>query len=298
MSWLKLTEKSLYLMEGGEYTKKVDLRDYNGEQALDIPFDWFRGQGSNVPMVVAIAQSTTDTEPAPKPIVIPPVASAAPTPAAKPLFGGKELASRILTYMDRKGYTIFKGSREYNIVYIEGMNPNGRLNSDADNVFNDIRLVIEVISGKPRIVGGPWLATTEPGRHYVKHPMNAKGAARIQFNQYTAWQVGVHNGNHEALIQIGGAVTVHRDFDRNGIRTGDQLDTGYFGINQHNGFDNPVGHVGKASAGCLVGRSRAEHKQFMALIKQDWRYQQDNKFTFTSTIIPGDDLVKQFTVLP
>ena len=41
MSWLKLTEKSLYLIEGGEYLKKVDLRDYNGERALDIPFDCF-----------------------------------------------------------------------------------------------------------------------------------------------------------------------------------------------------------------------------------------------------------------
>ena len=294
MSWLKLTEKSLYLMEGGEYLKKVDLRDYTGEQALDIPFDWFKGQGGNVPLVVAIAQSTTDIEPQPKPITIAPITSVAPKQPAKPLSSGKDLASRILAYMDSKGYTIFEGVREYNIVYVEGMNPDGTLNSDADNVFNDIRLVIEVINGKPRIVGGPWLATTEPGRHYVKRPMNAKGAARIQFNQYTAWQVGIHNGNHEGLIQIGGSVTVHRDFDRNCIRTGDKLDTGYFGINQHNGFDNPVSHVGKASAGCLVGRSRAEHKQFMKLIKQDWRYQQDKQFIFTSTVIPGDDLAKQF----
>ncbi|MEO0770026.1 MAG: hypothetical protein AAFY72_11450 [Cyanobacteria bacterium J06649_4] len=52
--------------------------------------------------------------------------------------------------------------------------------------------------------------------------------------------------------------------------------------------------MGKASAGCLVGRSRAEHKQFMSLIKQDWRYKKDRKFVFTSTVIAGDDLVKQF----
>ncbi|MEO1621738.1 MAG: hypothetical protein AAFU53_11995 [Cyanobacteria bacterium J06632_3] len=295
MPWLKLTEKSLYLMEGGEYLKKVDLRDYNGEQALDIPFDWFRDRSRNLPMVVAISQNTTDVEPKPKAIVIPPV-SPAPSakPVSKPPSTGKDLASRILAYIASKGYTIFEGMREYNIVYVEGMDPSGRLNRDVDNVFNDIRLVIEVIDGKPRIVGGPWLATTEPGRHYVKNPMNAKGAARIQFNQYRAWQVGSHNGNHEALIQTGGTVTVHRDFDRNGLRTGDRLDTGYFGINQHNGYDNPVNHVGKASAGCLVGRSRAEHKQFMRLIKQDWRYQQDKQFIFTSTIIAGDDFVKHF----
>ncbi len=282
MAWLKLTEKSLYLMEGGHYLKKTDLREHNGEQALDIPFDWFQEQGDNIPMVVAIAHNATATEPTPH---------AAPTPS---IFSGKDLASRILSYMSRKNYTIFEGPKEYNIVYVEGLDIDGKLNNDAANVFNDIRLVIEVIGDQPRIVGGPWLASTEPGNHYVSHPMNPKGAARIQFNQYTAWQVGMHKGNHEALLQIGGEVTVHRDFDRNGHRTGDKLDTGYFGINQHNGYDNPVEHVGKASAGCLVGRSSRKHKQFMQLIKQDRRYLQDKQFTFTSTVIPGDDLVKQF----
>ncbi|MEM9092744.1 MAG: hypothetical protein AAGC93_28955 [Cyanobacteria bacterium P01_F01_bin.53] len=288
MSWLKLTEKSLYLMEGGEYLKKIDLRDHNGGQALDIPFDWFKGQGDNVPMVVSIAHNTTATEPAPK--------SKTVSSTVSPRFAGQDLASRILSYMDSKGYKIFEGLREYNIVYVEGMNPNGSLNSDSDNVFNDIRLVIEIIDGYPKIVGGPWLASTEPGRYYVNNPMNSKGAARIQFSQYTAWQVGIHGNSepHEALIQTGGIVSVHRDFDKNGIRTGDKLDTGYFGINQHSGYDNPVRNVGRASAGCLVARSRAEHRQFMALIKQDWRYQRDRQFIFTSTIIPGDDLVKQF----
>ena len=288
MSWLKLTEKSLYLMEGGEYLKKIDLRDHNSGQALDIPFDWFRGQGDNVPMVVSIAHNATATEPDPKSKTI--------LSTVSPRFSGKDLASRILSYMNAKGYTIFEGLREYNIVYVEGMNPNGSLNSDSDNAFNDIRLVIEIIDGRPQIVGGPWLASTEPGRYYVKNPMNRKGAARIQFRQYTAWQVGIHGNSepHEALIQTGGVVSVHRDFDKNGIRTGDKLDTGYFGINQHSGYDNPVRNVGRASAGCLVARSRAEHRQFMALIKQDWRYQKDKKFIFTSTVIPGDDLVKQY----
>lgn len=198
--------------------------------------------------------------------------------------------------MASKGYQIFEGVREYNIVYVEGMDTDGRLNGDEDNVFNDIRLVIEVIEGLPRIVGGPWVGSTEPGRQMVLRPVNPKGAARIQFGQYTAWKVGTHNGNHEALIQEGGPVTVHRDFDKNGLRTGDKLDTGYFGINQHNGYDNPTNHVGKASAGCLIGRTRSEHKQFMQIIKQDRRYLQDNAFVFTSTIIPGDDLVKTFPI--
>ena len=294
MMWLKLTEKSLYLMEGGEYIEKVDLRNHNGEQAVDIPFEWFRDKGDNIPRVCAIAHTHTATEPAPLLKSL----TSTEKPRAKKTWAGKDLASRILAYMDSKGYTIFEGLREYNIVYVEGMNPNGSLNSDADNVFNDIRLVIEVVNGKPKIVGGPWLASTEPGRHYVLNPKKRAGAARIKFDQYAAWQVGIHGNSepHEALVQTGDAVTVHRDFDKNGIRTGDKLYTGYFGINQHSGYDNPVGHVGKASAGCLVGRSRSEHEQFMALIKQDWRYQKDKYFVFTTTVIAGDDLVKQFPV--
>ncbi len=286
MPWLKLTEKNLYLMEGGEYLKKVELRDYNGEQALDIPFDWFQGKGHNMPMVVAIAHTPTAVEPIRKVSTVP----TAPYPQ-------KDLASRILNYMDSKGYKIFEGHRQYNIVYVEGMNIDGSLNPDTDNVFNDIRLVIEVVEGKPQIAGGPWLGSTEPGRHYVINPMNPRGAARIQFGQYAAWQVGIYgrdSSSHEALVQTGGEVTVHRDFDRNGIRTGDKLHAGYFGINQHNGYDNPINHVGKASAGCLIGRSSREHKQFMSLIKQDQRYLRDKKFVFTSTIIPGNELAKAF----
>lgn len=283
MPWLKLTEKSLYLMEGGEYLEKTDLRDYEGEQALDIPLKWFKGQGDNMPLVVRISHHESATEP-PRKVDV--------TSTGK--FVGTGLASRILNYMASKGYKIFEGPRAYNIVYVEGMNIDGSPNDDADNVFNDIRLVIEVAEGLPSIVGGPWLGSTEPGRTWVKNPMNKAGAARIQFGQYSAWQVGSHKGDHEALLQTGGPVTVHRDFDRNGFRTGDELDTGYFGINQHNGYDNPISHVGKASAGCLVGRSRSEHKQFMALIKQDRRYLQDKKFVFTSTIIPGNDLAEAF----
>ncbi|MDJ0598120.1 MAG: hypothetical protein QNJ37_04685 [Crocosphaera sp.] len=199
------------------------------------------------------------------------------------------LAEKIIEYMKEKNYKIFSGERQCNIVYIEGMNPDGTLNDDKPNHFNDLRLVIEFVNGVPTIVGN-WVGTTEPGGRYTHNPMNPKGAARIKFGQYTAWQVGVHK-DHEALVQTGGVVTVHRDFDKNFIRTGDKLDTGYFGINQHWGYDNPFNNIGSASAGCLVGREKRKHRDFMALIKQDPRYKNNRKFIFTSTIIAGDDLL-------
>lgn len=271
MAWLKLTNQSLYLMEKDKYRKKIDLREHNGTPVLDIPLEWFK-EDASLPKVVAISN---DGEPLPVPL---------------PKFSGNDLASRILRYMEEKGYKIFEGDREYNIVYVEGMNANGTLNDDEFNQFNDIRLVIEIIDGKPTIVGGPWEATTEPGDHYTYNPMNSKGAARIEFGQYTAWQVDVHNNDHRALVQSKGEVSVCRDLNKDSFRTNDAIDTGNFWINQHHGYDNPKHHVGSASAGCLVGRSISEHKDFMRLIEQDRRYRDSQDFVFTTTVIPGDKL--------
>jgi hypothetical protein len=213
-----------------------------------------------------------------------------PKPALKL---GSDLASRIIKYMQLKNYKIFTEPKNYNIVYIEGMNPDGTLNNDDPNVFNDLRIVIEFQNGVPKIVG-MWEATTEPGSKYTYNPMNPKGAARIQFGQYTAWSVGLHGTatRHEALVQVRD-LTVCRDFNKDFSRTGDELDTGIFAINQHWGYDYPKNNIGGASAGCLVGRSTDGHREFMRMIKQDKRYQLNNDFIFTTAVIPGDDLNKK-----
>ncbi|MFN6475345.1 peptidoglycan-binding domain-containing protein [Nostoc sp. DedQUE07] len=209
-----------------------------------------------------------------------------------PIKFGSDFASRILKYMQAKGYQVFSNNQEYNIVYIEGLNADGTLNNDAPNVFNDRRIVIEVVDGVPKIAGN-WEATSEPGSYYTYHPINAGGAARIQFGQYKAWAVGIH-GNaepHEALVQVRD-ITVCRDFNKDGTRTGDKLDTGLFAVNQHWGYDYPANDINNASAGCLVGRTRQGHREFMSLAKRDRRYKANNGYIFYATVIPGDDFVK------
>jgi hypothetical protein len=121
-----------------------------------------------------------------------------------PLKLGNDLASRIVKYMQLKKYEIFQGIRQYNIVYVEGMNGDATLNNDPPNNFNDRRMVIQIVDGVPAIVGN-WQGTTEPGYRYTQRPMNPGGAARIKFGQYKAWQVGIHGttDRHEALIQTG-----------------------------------------------------------------------------------------------
>jgi peptidoglycan hydrolase-like protein with peptidoglycan-binding domain len=100
-----------------------------------------------------------------------------------PLKLGNDIASRIIKYMQSKEYQIFTIPREYNIVYVEGIDGDWTLNRDTPNEFNDQRIVIEIVDGVPKIVNN-WQATTEPGRYYTYNPMNPKGAARIQFGQY------------------------------------------------------------------------------------------------------------------
>lgn len=59
--------------------------------------------------------------------------------------------------------------------------------------------------------------------------MNRLGAARIAFGQYKSWQVGIHNADsptaHAALKQVG-ELTVHRDLNKDGKRTGDRVFVG------------------------------------------------------------------------
>ncbi|OCQ94511.1 peptidoglycan-binding protein [Nostoc sp. MBR 210] len=207
---------------------------------------------------------------------------------------GNDIASRIVKYMLAQNYQVFTAPKEYNIVYVEGIDGDWNLNSDTPNAFNDRRIVIEVVNGTPKIVDH-WQATTEPGRYYTVNPMNPGGAARIKFGQYKAWAVGLHGNaeRHEALVQVA-PVTVHRDFNKDFKRSGDKTDTGLFYINQHWGYDAPSNDIKNASAGCLVGRMRQGHKEFMSIIKQDRRYVANNDYVFYTTVIPGDDLLKKF----
>lgn len=163
-----------------------------------------------------------------------------------------------------------------NLIYVEGMNPDGTLNNDAHNYFNDLRLIV-ANTGE---IMGCWAATTEPGRYYTDFPMNKGGAARIAFGNYKdAWAIGKHY-SQDALVQVG-AITVHRDLNKDGFRIGDRLDVGLFGINQHTTSNSPI-EVGKWSAGCQVGQSPVGHAKFMQMCRDMGRKK------FDTTIIPGD----------
>lgn len=201
-----------------------------------------------------------------------------------------KLTEKIIKYMEANNYKLATGAGEKNIIYIEGMNSDGTLNADTPNHFNDLRLLLGFDKGVLTIEGC-WEATTEPGYYYTDNPMNPNGAARIAFGQYKAWQVGIHGYSdpHEALVQVG-PVKVHRDWNRDMMRTGDAIDEGYFGLNQHHGYDHETNDIYTASAGCLVGRTCSGHETFMHRLLSDPRYIANTNFVFTTTIIPGNEL--------
>jgi hypothetical protein len=59
-------------------------------------------------------------------------------------------STKIIEYCKLKKYPW----KEFNIVYLEGVNINGVLNSDAPDMFNDVRAVlilpVVLIVGRPR----------------------------------------------------------------------------------------------------------------------------------------------------
>jgi hypothetical protein len=207
---------------------------------------------------------------------------------APPLRTETGLAERLVTAMQDKGHHVSRHPGCINIVYVEGMSPDGTVNANRPNEFNDSRFVLRVEPNGEIVLAGKWDGTTEPGRAFTIAPENPAGAARIAFGQYKAWTVGTHKpaspSGHEALVQTH-KIPVHRDLNKDFKRAGDKLDEGLFGINQHHGFDFSPTDIRTASAGCLVGRTKAGHQQFMKLVKSDPRFTISRGYLFMTAIL-------------
>lgn len=206
-----------------------------------------------------------------------------------PLTPDNSLAGRIVRAMEKNGYWIARHPACTNIVYIEGMDPNGTPNDNRNNVFNDTRLVFRLDgNGVPSIVGA-WEATTEPSRKWTMEPMNPGGAFHIKFGQYKSWIKGWYH-THDALIQVGEIEgfrdphkTLKRDY-RYPVKGSE------FGVHHHWGYDLPHDDMGNSSAGCLVGRATSGHRQFMSIVMQDPRYAANPGYRFMAAIMPVGDL--------
>lgn len=131
----------------------------------------------------------------------------------------------------------------------------GIRHTDKVDMFDDELYYFWADGSKIEYVGLSDGFTTDPGKYYLKNPLNSKGCAILKEGWYPrVWIKGKHSGKYNALVQKGNTITVYRDtnkddeFDFNGPQ-----DTGYFGINLHRASQYyTVETVNSYSAGCQV----------------------------------------------
>ena len=194
----------------------------------------------------------------------------------------------IKSYFDAKGYRFFDTpDRKLNLNII-GV----RRDNQGTNTFDDFLLVM--YREEELMINHRWQATTDPGKYWLKNPINPKGTAVLTPGQYRGtWQIGKHQGKYEALVQRK-PVKVYRDnskdeiIDYNNIST--VVDEGYFGINIHrsNPYDQSYA-INKWSAGCQVFKKVDDYKEFMKLCNDSAKIY-GNSFTYT--LIEEKDLRK------
>lgn len=115
-----------------------------------------------------------------------------------------------------------------------------------------------------------WQGTTDPGAYWLREPMNVDGTAILVPGQYrSAWQIGLHRGSYEALVQIA-PVKVYRDNNRDSILDHVAPEPGLFGINIHASTRREGGTstaVQKWSAGCQVHATEEGFSRMMSLAR-------------------------------
>jgi hypothetical protein len=206
---------------------------------------------------------------------------------------GGDLAGRVAAALLRRGDWICRHPDCVNIVYVEGLDEAGQRIPRRADAFDDLRLLLRITAdGRPELAGA-WTATTAPGRPATEEPAEPVGAPILRRGQYRAWVIGrtaIGTGfEQEALVQVA-PLPVTRDANRDFHRDGDPAETGHYLIDQHGALDAPAEAAGGSAAGCLVGRAQAGHRDFMALLRRDPRWQVDNSHRFTTSLLGAAEL--------
>lgn len=166
---------------------------------------------------------------------------------------------------NNKGFPYWTGPNNVNI---------GAIRSDDTKVneFNDILFfTYEDDFGRENLITHK--GTTKPGLYWLKNKLgNMNGTAILKEGYYSqCWELGLHKGQYEALIQSDLAkFIVYRDNDADGeLDYTGELFFDVTGLNGHTtSFKNEIERVGAYSAGCQVRQDELDHLMFMAIVKK------------------------------
>jgi len=191
---------------------------------------------------------------------------------------------KLIQVFKEKGYAFFDGRKSYNlnIIGVRSDSPNA-------NTFDDHMLVVYRDESLEWIID-KYVITTDPGKRYLKRPINIKGAAILIPGQYrSTYQIARHRGKYFALCQKGGPVKVWRDDNKDAILDHDNdVDEGWHGINIHRAHKNlTLESVNGYSAGCQVFAAPADFAYFMAICEVAESIY-GNSFTYT--LLDEEDL--------
>jgi hypothetical protein len=182
----------------------------------------------------------------------------------------------IIKSAEKLGYPIDKRPNKLNIIGVRNSK------ATSQDKFDDL-IAYFTYDANGNLVGKVVSGTTDPSTYFLKSPINAKGAAILKSGQYKdAYQIGLHRGKYEALVQRK-PVTVIRDDDRNAlINYFAPTQTGLYGINIHKSTKgkNNEDIIGADSAGCQVFRNIPDFMDMMRLA-QTSRKNYGNSFTYT-----------------
>lgn len=211
-----------------------------------------------------------------------------------PLKPGGDLAGWIAAALVRRGDPLCRHPDCVNIVYVEGMDREGRVIPRRPDAFDDLRLLLRVApGGRPEIVGA-WEATADSGAPAVEGPAEPQGAPRIALGWHRAWVMGATavgtELEQEALVQVL-PLPVTRDANRDYHREGDPQERGIYLIDQHGAFDAARERIGGTGAGCLVGRDQDGHAEFMARLRRDPRWRVNTAHVWGTSVLRAEEVV-------
>lgn len=176
-------------------------------------------------------------------------------------------SKHLITMLTRaKGFTKIPSS--YHIIGISSAD-------DAPNKFDD---TFHLMYGEELVLSTS--GTTNPGTPVLQGGFmkyNKDGAAVVESDRiyYNLWKYGLHKGKVPALKQLGAAIVVWRDGDKDGkSEEQGKRSSGYYGINFHpdqyniNATDKNSSNINGWSAGCQVCNNMADYRKIIKLVKK------------------------------